>query len=108
MNVSAAEIVLPCAELDDTLAFFTDELGFRTAAVFPADDPTVFHSAVVTASGLYNPDVILLKLDLKLEDFDFRDVGVFNNDDQDKLVFEARQRVGYERAPRSGRRALAG
>lgn len=43
------EVVLPCRELDDTLAFFCDRLGFRVLAVFPADGPTV---AVLTGGGL--------------------------------------------------------
>jgi quercetin dioxygenase-like cupin family protein len=48
-EIHAAEVVLPCSELDPTLSFFTDRLGFRVAAVFPADDPAV---AVVTGYGL--------------------------------------------------------
>lgn len=40
-NVRAAKIVLPCAELHDTLAFFTDRLGFRLDSIHPADDPRV-------------------------------------------------------------------
>lgn len=30
---------LSCADLSETLAFFTDKLGFRLDAIFPADDP---------------------------------------------------------------------
>ncbi len=48
-EIEAAEVVLPCAELDETLAFFTGRLGFRVVAVFPADNPAV---AVVTGYGL--------------------------------------------------------
>jgi len=48
-EVRAAEVVLPCTDLDATLAFFTERLGFRVAAVYPADDPSV---AVVTGYGL--------------------------------------------------------
>jgi quercetin dioxygenase-like cupin family protein len=48
-DIQAAEVVLPCPELDETLSFFTDRLGFRVAAIFPADDPAV---AVVTGHGL--------------------------------------------------------
>ena len=36
-----AEILLPCADLPPTLAFFVDELGFRVETIFPADDPQV-------------------------------------------------------------------
>lgn len=34
-----AEILLSCAELDDTLRFFRETLGFRIDSVFPADAP---------------------------------------------------------------------
>ncbi len=36
-----AEIVLPCAELPPTLAFFVDLLGFRVETIFPAEEPQV-------------------------------------------------------------------
>ena len=48
-GVAAAEVVLPCAKLTDTLPFFTKQLGFRTDAIFPADDPAV---AVISGHGL--------------------------------------------------------
>ena len=41
--------MLPCAELDETLRFFTASLGFRIDAVFPADAPAV---ASVSGYGL--------------------------------------------------------
>lgn len=44
--LGAAEVVLPCADLGPTLAFFTDRLGFRVEVIFPADDP-----ALATLSG---------------------------------------------------------
>ncbi len=44
-----AQVVLPCRELDETLGFFTDRLGFRGDAIYPADDPSV---AVVSGYGL--------------------------------------------------------
>ena len=47
--IERAEVVLPCAELDDTLVFFTEKLGFRIDAIFPADAPAV---AVLSAYGL--------------------------------------------------------
>jgi quercetin dioxygenase-like cupin family protein len=40
---------VPCGELDETLGFFTDRLGFRVDAIYPADDPSV---AVVSGYGL--------------------------------------------------------
>src|SRR3989442_1253042 len=48
-NVQAAEVVIPCAELNPTLAFFTERLGFRLDAIFPADDPAV---AVISGHGV--------------------------------------------------------
>lgn len=48
-NVQAAEAVIPCAELQPTLAFFTQRLGFRLDSIFPAADPAV---AVVSGYGL--------------------------------------------------------
>jgi quercetin dioxygenase-like cupin family protein len=48
-QIEAGEIVLPCAELDDTLRFFTASLGFRIDAVFPADAPAV---ASISGYGL--------------------------------------------------------
>ena len=47
--IRGAEVVLPCPELDATLAFLRDRLGFRVDAVFPADDPAV---AVLSGHGL--------------------------------------------------------
>ena len=44
-----AQVVLPSGELEETLAFFTDRLGFRVDAIYPADDPSV---AVVSGYGL--------------------------------------------------------
>jgi catechol 2,3-dioxygenase-like lactoylglutathione lyase family enzyme len=40
-HVASAQVVLPCTELVQTLAFFTDILGFRVQAIFPADGPRV-------------------------------------------------------------------
>lgn len=36
-----AEVLLPCRDLDETVEFFTGELGFRIDTIFPADDPAV-------------------------------------------------------------------
>ena len=49
MTPRAAEVVLPCSELRETLAFFTERLGFRVDSIAPADDPSV---AVLSAHGL--------------------------------------------------------
>jgi len=48
-GITGAEIVLPCSELDATLAFFKDRLRFRLQAIFPADAPAV---AVLAGYGL--------------------------------------------------------
>ncbi len=48
-QIQAAQVVLPCAELDPTLEFFTERLGFRVAAIYPADSPT---TVVVSGYGL--------------------------------------------------------
>jgi mannose-6-phosphate isomerase-like protein (cupin superfamily) len=48
-QIAGAEVVLPCAELERTLDFFTEKLGFRLEAIFPADAPAV---AVVVGHGL--------------------------------------------------------
>jgi len=48
-QVTGAEVVLPCAELEATLGFFRDRLGFQLQAIFPADAPAV---AVLAGHGL--------------------------------------------------------
>ena len=48
-HIKTAEIVLPCSELDSTLDFFTDKLGFKINAIFPADAPEV---AVISGHGV--------------------------------------------------------
>lgn len=47
--VRSAQVVVPCTDLDTTLAFFTGTLGFRVEAILPADSPRV---AVVTGHGV--------------------------------------------------------
>lgn len=44
-----AEVVLPCADLDATLTFFVETLGFRVETIFPADAPQV---AALSGHGL--------------------------------------------------------
>jgi quercetin dioxygenase-like cupin family protein len=36
-----AEILVPCADLPPTLAFFVEQLGFRVETIFPAEEPRV-------------------------------------------------------------------
>ena len=38
-QVDTAEIVVPYAELDETLPFFKETPEFRVDAIFPAEDP---------------------------------------------------------------------
>jgi mannose-6-phosphate isomerase-like protein (cupin superfamily) len=46
--IVGVEAVVPCRDLDETIAFFVDELGFRLEMISPADDPT---TAVLSAAG---------------------------------------------------------
>lgn len=47
--IRSAEVELPAPDLDATLAFFVERLGFRIELISPADDPAV---AVVCGHGL--------------------------------------------------------
>ncbi|MFT5049915.1 MAG: quercetin dioxygenase-like cupin family protein [Chlamydiales bacterium] len=48
-EIHSAALLLPCAELDPTLAFFTERLSFRLESIFPADAPLV---AVLSGHGM--------------------------------------------------------
>ena len=48
-QVLAAQVVLPCSDLDVTLAFFTGTLGFRVDTIAPADSPSM---AVISGHGV--------------------------------------------------------
>ena len=48
-RVQAAEVVLPNSELSATIDFFTERIGFRLLAIFPADEPSI---AVLEGHGL--------------------------------------------------------
>ena len=48
-QIRAAEIILPGTDLDATLAFFVDRLGFRLDVIVPADDP---REAVISGHGV--------------------------------------------------------
>ena len=48
-HIRLAQVVLPCRDLNATLAFFTDRLGFKVNLIFPADSPS---TAVVSGHGL--------------------------------------------------------
>ncbi|MSX99295.1 MAG: cupin, partial [Actinobacteria bacterium] len=45
---NVAEVVVPCPELDQTLSFFVDQLGFRVEMITPADNP---NTAIVSGFG---------------------------------------------------------
>ena len=44
-----AEVVVPCLDLDQTLSFFIENLGFRVEMITPADNPK---TAIVSGYGL--------------------------------------------------------
>ncbi|NBO98452.1 MAG: cupin, partial [Actinobacteria bacterium] len=44
-----AEVVVPCRELDQTLSFFVDQLGFRVEMITPADNP---NTAIISGYGV--------------------------------------------------------
>ena len=48
-KIQSAQIVLPCANLNKTLEFFTETLGFRVEMIFPADAPS---TAVISGYGV--------------------------------------------------------
>ncbi len=48
-SIQSAELILPAPALDETLAFFTGQLGFCVVSVYPADDP---QAIVVEGHGL--------------------------------------------------------
>lgn len=48
-RIAGAELVVPCTDLAQTLAFFTDEVGFALHSIYPADAPAV---AVIEGFGL--------------------------------------------------------
>ncbi len=48
-KIRSAQIVLPCENLNSSLDFFTEKLGFRIEMIFPADTPS---TAVISGYGL--------------------------------------------------------
>jgi quercetin dioxygenase-like cupin family protein len=48
-DAARAAVVLACQDLDETIGFFQDTLGFRLETIFPADDPSV---ALMSGHGL--------------------------------------------------------
>jgi quercetin dioxygenase-like cupin family protein len=48
-HVNSAEVLLGCSNLESSLAFFVEQLGFRVDLIFPADAPT---TASISAYGV--------------------------------------------------------
>ena len=48
-SAKSALVVIECNELDETLDFFIDKLGFQLEVISPADDPT---TAIISGFGL--------------------------------------------------------
>ncbi len=46
---NVAEVVVPCLDLDETLNFFVDNLGFRVEMITPADNPNM---AIISGYGV--------------------------------------------------------
>jgi mannose-6-phosphate isomerase-like protein (cupin superfamily) len=59
-KIEKAELVLPCADLNENLNFFTGRLGFLLETIFPADNPV---TAVINGFGML---IRLEKTDKKL------------------------------------------
>ena len=70
------------------------------AGVFESE-LTNFTTSTIKLGGLYNEDVILVKIDIKADRIDFDDAGTTNNDDRDSLLVKTTARVGYEWVPGS-------
>lgn len=47
--MGSAQVLLGCADLDETITFFVERLGFRLDVIMPADQP---HTAVLTGHGI--------------------------------------------------------
>ena len=47
--VRAAQVLIPCSDLQATLDFFIEQLGFRMEVIFPADSPS---TAVISGHGV--------------------------------------------------------
>jgi len=48
-KIQTAEIVLPSGNLNETVSFFSDKVGFQLESIYPADDPT---EAIMYGFGL--------------------------------------------------------
>ena len=48
-NIQMAEMLLTCNNLNETLQFFTDKLGFKMESIAPAEKPSI---AVISGYGI--------------------------------------------------------
>jgi quercetin dioxygenase-like cupin family protein len=48
-HIDSAQVLVPCSDLQPTLDFFVERLGFRVDLIFPADSPS---SAVISGHGV--------------------------------------------------------
>src|SRR3954471_2327860 len=48
-HINYAQLIVPCSDLQPTLDFFVERLGFRVDMIFPADSPS---SAVISGHGV--------------------------------------------------------
>jgi len=48
-HIQSAQVIVPCSDLQATLDFFVDRLGFRVDMIFPADSPS---TAVISGHGV--------------------------------------------------------
>jgi quercetin dioxygenase-like cupin family protein len=48
-SIQSGQIIVPCSHLPQTLAFFSEQLGFRVDLIFPADSPS---TAVISGHGV--------------------------------------------------------
>jgi quercetin dioxygenase-like cupin family protein len=48
-HINSAQVIVPCPDLQPTLDFFVERLGFRVDLIFPADSPS---SAVISGHGV--------------------------------------------------------
>lgn len=70
------------------------------AGVFESE-LTEFTTSTIKLGGLYDEDVILVKLGVKADLIDYDDAGTTNNDDRDRIQVKTTVRVGYQWVPGS-------
>ena len=72
-RINSAQIVVPCADLNKTLDFFTKELGFRIEMISPADAPS---TAVISGYGT----TLRLEASNEIQPLTLRLVGDFSDE----------------------------